>query len=194
MTETTPKRRRKPTLARMQREAVKAGLTVTRVEYKPDGTVTFHTSTPQAIEGHNPEWDTNPWDTPTKPDKPKKQREVPTHADFNWAEWKAACIEAGIIDETGNFDHEKYRLLKGLDKRSMEYQQRAGDTREVYLAMLDMLDRKPTRVTIRHTLAAMMIVAPDPTGEAWREVSRRLRNQYGEVLSVTQVRAEIGLE
>jgi hypothetical protein len=37
-----------------------------------------------------------------------------------------------------------------------------------------------------------MIVAPEPMGETWREVSRRLRDQYGEVPSVAEVREEMG--
>src|SRR5262245_36458176 len=36
-------RKRKLTLARAQKEAANAGLTVTGVEYKPDGTITYHT-------------------------------------------------------------------------------------------------------------------------------------------------------
>jgi hypothetical protein len=77
------------------------------------GLSSFIHGEPQAAAAPTDASDWDDWDTPTKPDKPKKQREVtlPTRADFE---------AAGLIDENGNFDHEKYRLRNSLDKRSME--------------------------------------------------------------------------
>jgi hypothetical protein len=40
------RRKRRPSISSVAREAAKAGLVVTGIEYKPDGSVTYHTGKP----------------------------------------------------------------------------------------------------------------------------------------------------
>jgi hypothetical protein len=47
------KRKRRPSIKSVTTQAAKAGLTVTGIEYKPDGTVTYHTGKPALDVGNN---------------------------------------------------------------------------------------------------------------------------------------------